>query len=63
MTDLDKFKMLFKELDILFNVKDDAGQLIIEIDESAICDYGYGSALYIKFDDEGKFKEFEPWGE
>lgn len=65
MTDLDKFKELFNELGILYEVEHtERGKTAIHMDESSIDDYcGYGKSLSIIFSSEGKFKEFEPWGE
>lgn len=64
MTDKEKFLKLFNELNIDYKEY----RLMIEIGETSLssyCDgrFRYGESVDIEFDENGKFKSFEGWGE
>lgn len=61
MNDLEKFKRLFDEIGVEYNISNNK----ISIGSNSIIEYesAWGKALDISFSEEGKFLGFEPWGE
>ena len=59
LTDKEKFKSFFDEL----NIRYDERQNIIFIEDHIEYEGRYGASLDLLFNEDGSFKMFSPWGE
>lgn len=64
MADLEKFKQLFDSMNIEYSINDTYYDGLIELKIADNHVYqSYGSMVRIMFDRNGKFIEFQGWGE
>lgn len=61
-TDLQKFKEFFDEMNIKYRIYTDEKENYMWIDDVCLTP-NYGALLKIVFNRDGKFVEFETWGE
>ena len=62
-TDLQKYKDFFDEMGIDYEVENTRSGLIrMSISRKHIF-YSYGNSIYIMFDENEKFGEFQAWGD
>jgi hypothetical protein len=61
-TDLQKFKEFFNEMNINYHIYTDEDESYMWIDDAYIAP-NYCALLKIIFNSDGKFVEFETWGE
>lgn len=61
-TDLQKFKEFFDEMSIEYHIYTDEDESYMWMNDTCVAP-NYGALLRIIFNSDGKFVEFETWGE